>query len=268
MVTDTVDVTGAEAPEALLPPRPELSLDLFAPDSVLDLREFEEIEEFEHFDLVADRTYGFQTLVNQAKQVQIRIFDLVIAIVLLIPGLPVMVLMALAVKLPSPGSAHYRCERYGLGGRRIKMLKSRTMVDKSQQDSVFEAHPEAKKEIKQNFKLADDPRVTDVGRLLRCTSLDELPQLFNVIRGEMSIVGPRPKLIDEGARYGNLLGVVLSVKPGITGSWQTSGRNDLPFEDRIGLDVEYATNRSFWWDVKICAKTVVQLLSRHHHGAC
>ena len=162
--------------------------------------------------------------------------------------------MALAVKITSTGPAHYRCERYGRDGARIKMLKIRTMVEKGEQDEVFEAHPEAKNQLEQHFKLVDDPRITCIGRLLRRTSLDELPQLFNVIPGEMSIVGPRPKLFDEGAHYGDLLGVVLSVKPGMIGSWQTSGRNDLPFEDRIGLDVEYATNRSFWWDMKICAK--------------
>ena len=196
-----------------------------------------------------------------------RTLDIVIAGVLLIPALLVMLAAAIAVKATSRGPVLYRCDRHAYGGGRFQMLKIRTMVDADRQVEIMAAEPAARRRLGRDFKLVDDPRVTPVGRILRRTSVDELPQLFNVLRGDMSIVGPRPKLVAEGHRYGDLLPTVLSVRPGITGSWQTSGRNELTFEERIRLDVEYVRGRNLRWDVKICLKTVAQLLSRHRHGA-
>ncbi|MEM7341601.1 MAG: sugar transferase [Actinomycetota bacterium] len=201
------------------------------------------------------------------RRVGQRVFDVSVAVAALLVMSPLMVAIAVAVKISSPGPIIYRSRRYAFGGQRFGMLKFRTMVTADRQRELMNADPQANAHMSREFKLKDDPRVTTIGRLLRRTSLDELPQLINVVRGDMSIVGPRPKLEDEGTRYGGLLDLVLSVPPGITGSWQTSGRNDLPFERRIDLDVEYVIGRSFTWDLKICARTVAQLLSPKRHGA-
>jgi len=120
--------------------------------------------------------------------------------------------------------------------------------------------PEARAAYERDMKLADDPRVTAVGRWLRRLSLDELPQLWNILRGEMSLVGPRPKLPNERELYGNALELVLSVKPGLTGLWQVSGRSSLSYEQRIALDVAYVRERTLLGDIAICVRTAGQLL--------
>lgn len=196
-----------------------------------------------------------------------RAFDVAVAGLLLLVTLPLLVVLVLAVRLSSRGPAIYRSERHGCDGTRFHALKLRTMVDADRQRERLAAAGTAARNLEREFKLRDDPRVTAVGRFLRRTSLDELPQLINVLRGDMSMVGPRPKLLDEAHRYGDAFREIMSVRPGLTGHWQTAGRSDLPFEARVSLDLDYVRGRTLRWDTKICLLTAIQLLSPRRHGA-
>lgn len=189
-----------------------------------------------------------------------RMFDLVTAVTLVILTAPVTALIALAVRLSGPGPVLFRQVRVGEGGRPFTLFKFRSMVvhtevhldeltSRNQADGLL-------------FKMADDPRVTRVGRILRRLSLDELPQLLNVIRGEMSLVGPRPALLQEARRYDEQLRNRLRVKPGLTGLWQVNGRHALPFEDYVRYDLFYVENWSLSLDLYIMAKTIPALFSR------
>ena len=164
-----------------------------------------------------------------------------------------------AVRLTSRGPAFFVQDRCGLKGRVFRFYKFRTMVvDAEQRKSELNNLNEMKGPI---FKIKRDPRITALGRVLRKLSLDELPQLWNVLRGDMSLVGPRPPTHDEVERYTALHAQRLSVTPGITGLWQVSGRNSLPnFDDWIELDLKYARSWSMWLDLRILAKTVVVVL--------
>jgi exopolysaccharide production protein ExoY len=155
------------------------------------------------------------------------------------------------------GPVIYRHRRVGRNGRVFECLKFRTMVPNAEQvlRDVLERHPELKAEWLRDHKLRNDPRVTALGRFLRRTSLDELPQLWNVIRGEMSLVGPRPVVREELMRYGRNLRVYLSAKPGITGLWQVMGRNDTDYRRRVAMDVCYVRNQTFLLDLYILLKT-------------
>lgn len=176
-----------------------------------------------------------------------------IGLLLLSPLLPLIVLI---VKLTSRGPAIFVQERCGLGGRRFRFYKFRTMVEDAEERKAALAHlNEMSGPV---FKIRSDPRVTWVGKLLRKTSLDELPQLWNVLKGEMSLVGPRPPVVDEVQRYDARQAQRLSVTPGITGLWQVSGRSSLPtFDVWLELDLQYARKWSMWLDAKILAKTIV-----------
>jgi lipopolysaccharide/colanic/teichoic acid biosynthesis glycosyltransferase len=150
--------------------------------------------------------------------------------------------------------------RAGVGGRPFTMLKFRTMVtDADAQKWQLQAHNEADGPI---FKIRADPRVTRVGRLLRRTSLDELPQLLNVVRGEMSLVGPRPFPVDESARIGDSARRRFDVPPGMTGLWQVSGRSDLNYDDLCHLDLLYVSAWSLWWDFRIMLQTPASVFAR------
>lgn len=178
---------------------------------------------------------------------------------------PVFVAVALAVRLTSRGSALFVQKRCGLGGRQFAFYKFRTMVVNAEaRRAELEHLNEMSGPV---FKMKRDPRVTRVGGVLRKLSLDELPQLWNVLKGDMSLVGPRPPLPSEVARYTARQAQRLSVVPGITGLWQVSGRSSLPdFDAWIELDLKYARTQSFWLDVRILAKTVlVVLLARDAH---
>ncbi|MGY1639788.1 sugar transferase [Geodermatophilus sp. SYSU D00703] len=173
---------------------------------------------------------------------------------------PVLLAIAAAIKLTSPGPVLYRQERVGVNGQAFTMLKFRSMVvDADRQVDVLQAQNISDGLL---FKMRVDPRVTPVGRLLRRLSLDELPQLFNVLGGSMSLVGPRPPLPGEVARYDTSVHRRLLVKPGLTGLWQVSGRSDLPWEEAVRLDLRYVENWSLAMDLLILAKTVRAVLSR------
>jgi exopolysaccharide production protein ExoY len=184
------------------------------------------------------------------------------ALALLLLGLPVFALIALCVKADG-GPAFFAHERVGRGGRRFGCLKFRSMVTDADQRlaALLERDPIARAEWAARRKLKRDPRVTWIGRFLRASSLDELPQVFNVLRGEMSLVGPRPVQVAElVAHYGAAAEHYASVRPGITGLWQVSGRSDLTWEDTIRLDLYYAENWSFVDDFVILLWTVKTVL--------
>ncbi|MEU9886690.1 sugar transferase [Sphaerisporangium sp. NPDC051011] len=174
--------------------------------------------------------------------------------------LPVLAVVALAVRLDSPGPAIFRQTRVGLGGRRFTVYKFRSMVVDAEAALADLAARNEKDAVL--FKIRHDPRVTRVGRFIRKWSLDELPQLFNVVRGDMSLVGPRPPLPSEVARYGRDAARRLLVRPGITGLWQVSGRSDLTWEDSVRLDLYYVENWSFTADLVILWKTIGAVLRR------
>jgi len=177
---------------------------------------------------------------------------------LTVPGLlllsPLLALIALAVRLDSPGPALYRRRVLGVGGRPFDAFKFRTMVVDG--DRRLAARPDLLAELRANHKLRDDPRVTRVGRILRKLSLDELPQLINVLLGQMSLVGPRMIAPSELEKYGQWGAALLTVRPGLTGLWQVSGRADVSYERRVQLDMEYIRNRSIWLDVRILLRTL------------
>ena len=178
--------------------------------------------------------------------------------------LPLCLFIAIVIKLTSRGPVLYRARRLGIGGRPISVLKFRTMYQNSDTvlEQMLEENPKLKSEWQTKFKLKKDPRVTPFGHLLRRTSLDELPQFWNVLRGEMAIIGPRPIVDEEVHYYGEKFPVFSSVKPGITGLWQVSGRSDTSYNTRIKLDVYYVMNWSIWLDYYIFMKTILAVLSQ------
>ena len=217
-----------------------------------------ELTEFDGFPLLSFST----TPTNEALMFVRRILDVVLAsIMLLIAGPLFMLPTAILIKLTSPGPVLFRQKRCGLNGRQFVMYKFRSMVDNAEQLRVeLEALNEMDGPV---FKSSSDPRITTIGKLIRRRSIDELPQLFNVLRGDMSLVGPRPPLPAEVARYERWQRRRLSMKPGMTCLWQISGRNEVSFEDWMKLDLTYIDNWSLLLDLKILLKTVpVVLLGR------
>ena len=194
-----------------------------------------------------------------------RIFDVIISIILLPFLLPLFGIIAVLIKLDSDGPGFFVHERIGEGGKVIRVLKFRTMYKDARErlEKLLKEDEEARKEWEANFKLKDDPRVTKVGKFLRKTSLDELPQIFNVLKGDMSLVGPRPVLKEELEKYyKEFAEYYYMVKPGITGLWQVSGRSDTDYEKRVKLDTWYVLNWSLWLDFIILIKTVEAVLKR------
>lgn len=184
-------------------------------------------------------------------------FDIAGAVIALMLLFPLLCLVALIIKLSDSGPALYRHPRIGQNGRMFSCWKFRTMVVNS--DDVLRRHivanPDAACEWEQTRKLKQDPRITPIGLVLRKSSVDELPQLFNIIRGEMSFVGPRPIVSAEVRKYGPYINDYLRARPGLTGAWQVSGRNDTDYDTRVELDRAYVQNWSIWRDVIIIAKT-------------
>jgi lipopolysaccharide/colanic/teichoic acid biosynthesis glycosyltransferase len=190
-----------------------------------------------------------------------RVIDIVGAILGIIVLSPFLIIIAILIKLDSKGPILFSHKRLGQGGKIIKVYKFRTMVSNAE-DLLKKMTPEQKIEYEKNFKLENDPRITKLGKFFRESSIDELPQLLNVLKGEMTAVGPRPIVPTELKKYGNYGEKLLSVKPGLTGSWQTSGRSDTTYEERIQLDMEYIDTRTLWIDIKIAFKTLVVVLKK------
>lgn len=186
--------------------------------------------------------------------------DYCCAIAALILLSPIYAVIAILIKIDSPGPVLYRHRVLGLNGKPFDAIKFRTMQMNG--DEILDEHPHLKKEFEEKYKLKDDPRVTKIGRKLRRTSLDELPQFINVLLGDMSIVGPRFISQDEMEKYGRWHINLLTVKPGITGLWQTSGRSDLSYEERIRMDMHYIRSWTLWLDIQIMLRTIPAVINR------
>lgn len=188
-----------------------------------------------------------------------RTIDILGALIGLVLLSPIFLIVAIAIKLDSKGPIIFGHTRKGLHGKDIKVYKFRTMYENSQE--IFNNFTkEQKEEFYKNFKLENDPRVTKIGDFLRRTSIDELPQLINILNGSMSIVGPRPIVQKEIDLYGDYVNKLFSVVPGLTGYWQANGRSDTTYEERIKMDMYYIDNRGFWLDFKIIIKTFGSVL--------
>jgi exopolysaccharide production protein ExoY len=198
-----------------------------------------------------------------AEQVHLRLNQLIAAVLLLLLA-PLMLGVALLIWRTDGAPVLFGHYRVRQNGRLFRCLKFRSMYRDSQQmlAELLARDPAAREAWERDQKLVDDPRVTRIGRFLRRTSLDELPQLFNVLRGEMGLVGPRPITVGELTRYGSVRWHYLSVAPGMTGLWQVSGRNRLTYAERVALDERYIDERSLWLDLSILVRTVKVVLVR------
>ncbi|HDV1926689.1 TPA: undecaprenyl-phosphate galactose phosphotransferase WbaP, partial [Escherichia coli] len=196
-----------------------------------------------------------QNLAKWSSRTLKRLFDIIASIAIIILLSPVLLYISRLVKKDG-GPAIYGHERIGQDGKPFKCLKFRSMVTNSKDvlNELLQNDPEAKREWDTTFKLKNDPRITKIGAVLRRTSLDELPQLFNVLKGEMSLVGPRPIITAELERYNEEVDYYLLSKPGMTGLWQVSGRSDVDYETRVYLDAWYVKNWSMWNDIAILFK--------------
>lgn len=198
-----------------------------------------------------------------------RLFDIVFSLSVLIICAPIYLVLATAIACTSAGSIFYVQERVGKSHQHFGCIKFRTMIpdaDLLLQDMMAQSDS-LRQEFSENFKLKHDPRITKIGKFLRITNLDEFPQFINVLKGEMSVVGPRPLVPEELDRYGKDIDRVLTIRPGITGLWQVSGRNDLPYDERIQIDVYYVNHRNFWWDLQIVVKTILLTIMTKNNGA-
>ncbi|ADI38527.1 Exopolysaccharide production protein ExoY [Waddlia chondrophila 2032/99] len=188
-----------------------------------------------------------------------RVFDLFFSLMALSFGLPFFLLIAVMIKCSSKGKIIYSQTRVGRGGKTFHCYKFRTMYQDAdfRLQTLLKQNPSARKEWGKTRKLKNDPRITRLGKFLRRTSLDELPQFYNVLKGDLSIVGPRPVVPEEINRFfGVKAHKVLSVRPGLTGIWQVSGRNNTSYSHRVHLDETYVDTRSLWLDLKLICKTV------------
>lgn len=203
-------------------------------------------------------------LLSFVEEWQIRILDLLLIFLSLPILIPFILSIIIAIKLDSKGSVFYRQSRIGKEGQEFKVIKFRTMVEHADEVLVkyLEENPDLLAEWNLNHKLKHDPRITRVGKILRRISLDELPQLWNIIKGEMSLVGPRPIVADEVERYAERFKYYTQVPPGLTGLWQVSGRNDVNYDQRVGLDEYYVRNRSIWMNLYILVRTASAVIRR------
>ncbi|HBV3376890.1 TPA: undecaprenyl-phosphate galactose phosphotransferase WbaP, partial [Klebsiella pneumoniae] len=204
-----------------------------------------------------------QNLAKFSSRIIKRLFDIIGSLAIIIILSPALVYISRKVKKDG-GPAIYGHERIGKGGHSFKCLKFRSMVINSKEvlAELLDKDPLARQEWDATFKLKNDPRITKIGAFLRRTSLDELPQLFNVLKGEMSLVGPRPIITAELERYNEEVDYYLLSKPGMTGLWQVSGRSDVDYETRVYLDAWYVKNWSMWNDIAILFKTVGVVLKK------
>jgi len=198
-----------------------------------------------------------------------RLMDVTVAALALVVGAPLLLVVALVVRCSSPGGLFYVQRRLGRGHKPFGCIKFRTMVQGADRRlrRTLKTSARLQEDFRRGFKLKNDPRITSVGHMLRRTSLDELPQFLNILRGEMSLVGPRPIVRAEVERYGDAIDRVLSVRPGLTGLWQVSGRNNLTYAQRVALDLHYVSRRSLVLDLVILWRTLGVVLSPRDNGA-
>jgi lipopolysaccharide/colanic/teichoic acid biosynthesis glycosyltransferase len=213
--------------------------------------------------------YPHKSAQLSSSRIAKRVFDICFSLLVLALGCPVYLVLAVCIYISSPGPIFFSHQRVGRNRRSFGCIKFRTMVpnaDRKLRD-LLEKSPEMRQEFEETFKLKNDPRITWIGKFLRVSSLDELPQFVNVLKGEMSVVGPRPLVKDELSRYGAEIDYVLSVKPGVTGLWQVSGRNDVSYEDRVKLDVSYVEQRNLVLDIMLVLRTVGVIVLPKNNGA-
>lgn len=214
-----------------------------------------------------DQILAYSTSNNLANPLNVvtkRVFDTLVGGIIFIMLLPILLIIALVIKLDSPGPVGFSHRRVGKSGQSFPCYKFRTMIINAQEmlDNILESDPALKEEWEKDFKLKNDPRVTRVGRFLRKTSLDELPQIFNVIKGEMSLVGPRPIVWDEVPKFGEEAANYFMVLPGMTGLWGVSGRSDIEYDERVQMETWYVKNWSLWLDISLLFRTVGVVLGR------
>lgn len=190
-----------------------------------------------------------------------RTADVVLASLALIVLSPVFLIISILIKSESKGPVFFAHKRIGKNGKEIKLLKFRSMVPNAE-ELIKKFTPEQMKEFQENFKLENDPRITRIGKFLRKTSLDELPQLINIIKGELSIIGPRPVIGAELEKYNNNKEKFLSVTPGLTGYWAANGRSNTTYEQRMMMELYYVDNISWKLDVKIFFRTIMSVLKK------
>ncbi|MEA5549807.1 sugar transferase [Anabaena cylindrica UHCC 0172] len=215
---------------------------------------------------VKPRGLAFQGLNGEFAK---RLFDIVFSLSILILFFPIYIILALLIAVSSKGPIFYVQERVGKNYRRFKCIKFRTMVRNADEIlvQIMETSPELRQEFDSTFKLKQDPRITKIGHFLRITSLDEFPQFWNVLTGDMSVVGPRPLVAEELPKYGCHIEHILTIRPGITGLWQVSGRNDIPYPRRVQIDLHYVKFRNFWLDLWIILKTIDVVIMPKNNGA-
>ncbi|TAF09248.1 MAG: sugar transferase [Nostocales cyanobacterium] len=198
-----------------------------------------------------------------------RLFDIAFSLSVLILFFPIYIILASLIAVSSQGPIFYVQERVGKNYRRFKCIKFRTMVTNADEilAQMMATSPELRQEFASTFKLKQDPRITKIGHFLRITSLDEFPQFWNVLTGDMSVVGPRPLVAEELPKYGFHIDEILTIRPGITGLWQVSGRNDIPYPRRVQIDLHYVKFRNFWLDLWIILKTINVVIMPKNNGA-
>ena len=201
---------------------------------------------------------------ERASEWSKRAVDFVGSLALLVALSPFILLVIIAIKISSPGPILFEQVRIGRRGRPFRCLKFRTMVPGAEE--LLKNNAALRAAFERNYKIKDDPRVSRLGALLRSSSFDEIPQLWNVVRGDMSLIGPRPVVPPELAKYGAHAKKLLSVMPGVSGLWQTCGRSDTTYEQRVRFDMLYVDHRSLWLDIKLILLTVVAVCRKV--GAC
>ena len=222
---------------------------------------------------------GFQPIISrQSQKLSLRAldgnfikraFDVLFSLVVLIVFSPLYLLLAGLIAASSPGPIFYVQQRVGKNYRRFDCIKFRTMVDNADEmlETLMADSPQMREEYEDTFKLRNDPRLTWIGKFLRLTSLDEFPQFWNVLKGDMSVVGPRPLVPQELHKYGHRIDKILTIRPGITGLWQVSGRNDIPYPQRVQIDVYYVNCRHWLLDLWVVIKTVGVIVFPRNNGA-
>ena len=217
------------------------------------MRKWDELPKFMRTDEV--KQY-YDILIRHEKELRLkRYFDILLSMILLIILSPIMLVISIAIKLDSPGPVLFSQIRIGRNGRRFKIYKFRSMyIDAEERKKELQSRNEVKGLM---FKMENDPRITRVGKFIRKTSIDELPQFYNVVKGDMSLVGTRPPTEDEFEKYNQYYRRRISMTPGLTGMWQVSGRSEIEnFDDVVKYDLQYIDNWSLWLDIKILFKTI------------
>lgn len=190
-----------------------------------------------------------------------RVFDMISSLLLFIVISPLLLIVAISIKIDSKGPVLFKHKRIGYHGKEIYLYKFRSMVVNAE-DLIKSFTPDQQREWKENYKLENDPRVTRVGKFIRKTSIDELPQLLNIIGGSLSVVGPRPVIGEELDKYGNNKEKLLSVKPGLTGYWASHGRSNTSYDERMSMELYYVDNASISLDIRILFKTVISVFKK------